>query len=169
MNNLVRRLSYLLILMLPCATLHSCGGDDEEGETYDYNFSTSGKFIGKARRTSKVTNPFTIDRASAVDIDIKSREFWYYEEVMCVSKEYSPNVISDLKFPGFAGPGLWHSTEVGDCFYIISTNASDKSLTLHDGSVITATPNGVMYNGVEYYNQSYFNSHVDSWTSVYGQ
>jgi hypothetical protein len=155
--------------MLPCATLHSCGGDDEEGETYDYNFSTSGKFIGKARRTSKVTNPFTIDRASAVDIDIKSREFWYYEEVMCVSKEYSPNVISDLKFPGFAGPGLWHSTEVGDCFYIISTNASDKSLTLHDGSVVTATPNGVMYNGVEYYNQSYFNSHVDSWTSVYGQ
>jgi hypothetical protein len=107
---------------------------------------------------------FTIDRAPAVDIDIKNRLFWHYDEVMSVSKEYSPNVIDELKFPGFSGAGLWHSTDVGDCTYIVSTNASDNSLTLADGTIVTSTSNGVKYQGVEYYNQTYFNSHVDNWT-----
>lgn len=158
----------LLILTLSTAgiTLSSCGGSgDEDGDTYDYNFSVSGKFISQARRTSKETNAFTIDRASAVDIDIQNRLFWYYNEVMSVSKEYSPSVADEMMFPGFSGAGLWYSADVGNCTAIINTNASDGSLTLFDGSVVTATSNGVEYNGVEYYNQSYFNSHVDSWTN----
>lgn len=164
MNTKLFAIRMLFLAIIGTALLSSCSSDDEDVESYDYNFSVSGKFIGKARRTSKETNAFTIDRAPAVNIDIQSRFFWYYEEVMCLSKEWSPNVISDLMFPGFSGPGMWHSNEVGKCFYIVSTNASNKSLTLTDGSVVTATSNGVIYNGVEYYNQSYFNSHVDSWT-----
>jgi hypothetical protein len=157
-------LRMLLFSIVGMALLSSCGSDEEDGTSYDYSFPVSGKFIGQARRTSKETNVFTIDRAPAVNIDIKNRLFWYYDEVMSVSKEYSPNVIDEWKFPGFSGAGLWHSTDVGDCTYIVSTNASNNSLTLADGTIITATSNGVKYQGVEYYNQSYFNSHVDGWT-----
>jgi hypothetical protein len=163
MNERIKHFAGMLIVLFACLTCPACGSDDDDDDPpTSERFSSDGQFIAQARCTTTMYDAFTIYKASGIDIDLSNGYVWVYDELISMSK-YNPNNIIDLlKFPGFSGPGMWYSPEVGDCIAIIGSDSG--SLQLFDGSTIIATANGMRYNGVDYYDQTYFNAHVGEWT-----
>jgi hypothetical protein len=163
MKRLMKHFACLLAVALACCTLTACGGDDDDEPSNEESFSTDGQFIAQARCTTTMYDAFTIYKApGGIDIHLSEGYVWIYDELISVSKEDNPISIPDSwKFPGFSGPGLWYSQDLGECIAIIGSDSG--SLQLLNGSTIVATTNGVRYNNVDYYNKTYFNAHVGEW------
>lgn len=147
-------------LLALSVTLTACGGSDDEGG--GGGTAISGKYIAQARKTSGLYASFTSYKAKGIHVDLTNNMVWLYDELYSNSVQKNPSVMAELKFPGFSGPGTWFSNDVGD--YVVIRRNDGNSITMTDGTVLTATDNGVRYNGVEYYNQDYFNAHVGEWT-----
>lgn len=157
-----------LFLSLGCS-LVSCGDSDDDesgggGSVYDWS-NISGKYLSKPTREDMSVASIKFTYLEAKGLEVKNNCVVCYPSVSNC-KYMSPKIPET--FTGFlGGESVWKGDL--DDYYIFGVEISgDRLLVMDDnwnptGNYLTITPDGVEYNGVKYYRQSYFNANVNGW------